>query len=252
MTRPIVAALTLTFVMIFSVQARAEVTKEAGVILDKAIKAAGGEKKLAAIKAVSWKGKGKLIFDGNENPFTSETTMQGLDHLRSSFEADFGGMEVKAIAVVAGDKGWRDFGGMKMEMDKDGIANEKRMMYLQLIPVTLLPLRQKEFKVEVGATEKVAGREAQTLKVTGPDKKDFIISFDQESGLPVKLVAKVIGFTGEEFTQETTYDAYKDLAGIKKATKVDSKRDGERFIEYEITDFQVLDKVDASTFKEPN
>jgi hypothetical protein len=252
MTRSIVAALTLTFVLTLAVQARAEVTKEAGVILDKAIKAAGGEKKLAAIKAVRWNGKGKIIFNDTENPFTGETTIQGLDHLRSTFEADFGGMEVKAATVVAGDKGWRDFGGMKMELDKDGLSNEKRMMYLQMIPVALVPLRQKEFKVEAGATEKVAGREAATLKVTGPDKKDFTITFDQETGLPVKLVANVIGFTGEEFTQETTYGGYKDLAGIKKATKVDSKRDGERFVEYEITDFEILDKLDASTFKEPD
>jgi hypothetical protein len=126
------------------------------------------------------------------------------------------------------------------------------MMYLQLIPVTLVPLKQKEFKVEVTATEKVAGHEAPTLKVTGPDKKDFTISFDHETGLPVKLVAKVIDFMGAEFTQVTTYEAYKDLGGIKKATKVDSKRDGERFVDYEISDFQVLDKVEPAQFKEPD
>jgi hypothetical protein len=252
MTRSILAALTLALVSTFAVQALAQVAREAGPILDKAIKAAGGEKKLAAIKAVSWKGKGKIFFGDSENPFTGETTMQGLDHMRGTFEADFMGNQVTGVTVVAGDKGWRSFSGMKMEMDKEGLANEKRTMYLQLIPATLVPLRQKEFKVEIGATEKVAGREAQTLKVTGPDKKDFTIWFDQETGLPVKLVAKVIDFMGQEFTQETTYDAYKDLGGIKKATKIDSKRDGERFVDYEISDFEVLDKVDPSTFKEPD
>ena len=252
MTKPVFAALTLTFVITLAAQARAEVTKEAGAVLDKAIKAAGGEKKLAEAKVVSWKGKGKLILEGNENPFTSETTIQGLDHVRSGFDANFGGNEIKATTVVAGDKGWRSFAGMKMEMDSDTLANEKRMIYLQLISVTLLPLRQKEFKVEIGATEKVGGREAQTLKVTGPDKKDFTISFDYETGLPTKMVAKVIGFTGEEYTQETTYDGYKDFDGIKKATKIVNKRDGEPFVDYEITEFKVLDKVDAGTFKEPD
>jgi hypothetical protein len=244
MKKPVLAAFTLAFAITLAAPSRADVSKEAVAVLDKAIKAAGGEKKLAEAKVVSWKGKGKIIFDGNENPFTSETIIQGLDHLRSGFEGNFGGNEIKAATVVAGDKGWRSFAGMKMEMDADALANEKRMIYLQLTAVTLLPLRQKEFKVEV-AGENV-------LKVTGPDKKDFTIHFDATTGLPAKMVAKVIGFTGEEFTQETTYDGYKDFDGIKKATKVENKRDGERFVEYEITDFKAHDKIDASTFKEPD
>ena len=38
----------------------------------------------------------------------------------------------------------------------------------------------------------------------GPTRKDFKLFFDKESGLPVKLVATVVGFDGNEFTQETT------------------------------------------------
>ena len=64
-------------------------------------------------------------------------------------------------------------------------------------------------------------------------------------------MAKVIGFDGQEFTQETTSQDYKDFDGIKKATKSDSKRDGEDFVKSEITEFKVLDKVDAKTFAEP-
>jgi hypothetical protein len=251
MTRHSVAALALALVASLAASARAQATKEATAVLDKAIKAMGGEEKLGKAKAVSWKGKGKLSFGGNENPFTSETTLQGLDHMRSAFEADFMGNEFKAVTVVAGDKGWRRFGDMKMDMDKDSLDNEKRMMYLQVIPATLVPLRQKEFKVEAGAVENVEGKPAVSLKVTGPGSKDFTLFFDQASGLPVKQVAKVIGFMGEEFTQETTYGNYKDFDGIKKATKLENKRDGERFIEYEISEFKALEKVEPSTFKEP-
>ncbi len=248
MTRHVVVALLLTVAASLGNLARAQ---DAKAVLDKAFKALGGEDRLRAVKAVSWKGTGKLTIQGSENPFTSETTLQGLDHVRASFEADFMGNEIKATTVVAGDKGWRKFGDMPMELDKDGLANEKRMMYLQLIPTTLAPLRQKEFKVEVSATEKVGDKEAVVLKVTGPDSKDFKIYFDPETGLPVKLVAAVIGFMGEEFTQETTYADYKDFEGIKKATKIESKRDGEKFIVYEISEFTVLKDVPPETFKEP-
>jgi hypothetical protein len=117
--------------------------------------------------------------------------------------------------------------------------------------VAIHPLKGKGFKVEAAGTEKVGDKPAAVLKVTGPDGKDFKIYFDQESGLPVKQVAKVIGFMGEEFTQETSYAGYKDFGGIKKATKVEGKRDGEKFIEQEITDFKPVEKVDPKTFTEP-
>jgi hypothetical protein len=98
----------------------------------------------------------------------------------------------------------------------------------------------------------VDGKPAVGIKVTGPDQKDFTLYFDKESGLPVKLTAKVVGFQGSEHDQETFYKDYKDFDGIKKATKVESKRDGEDFSKSEITEFKVLEKVDAQTFAEPS
>ena len=65
------------------------------------------------------------------------------------------------------------------------------------------------------------------------------------------MVAKVAGWMGDEYTQDVHYSDYKDFDGIKKATKVSIKRDGDDFVEQEITDFKVLDKVPADTFAEP-
>ena len=89
------------------------------------------------------------------------------------------------------------------------------------------------------------------VKVTGPEGKTFSLYFDKESGLPVKLVAKVMGFMDDEHDQETTFTNYKEFDGIKKATKVEAKRDGEKFLNSEVTEFKVLDKVDPKTFTEP-
>ena len=221
--------------------------KDVKAILDKALTALGGEEKLSKVKAASWKAKAKINFGGNETGFNSETTVQGLDHFRSTFEAD----NFAGLTVVHGDKGWRKFGEDPMEMDKDGVANEKRNVYLQVIPITLVALKGKEFKVVPAGEEKVDGKAAVGLQITGPDGKDFKLYFDKESGLPVKQVAKVAGFMGGEFAQETTYGGYKDFDGIKKATKIEAKRDGEKFMEQEVVEFKVLDKVDSKLFDEP-
>jgi hypothetical protein len=245
------AVLTAVVLASIGVPTRAADDTDVKTILDKAIKALGDEAKVGKLKSATWKTKGKITFNGNDNEFTGTATVQGLDHFRSEFEGEFGGNKVKGVTVLAKDKGWRKFGDNKMEMDEKAVANEKRTVYLQVVPMTLLPLRSKGFKIEAAGDKKVGDKPAVGLKITGPDRKDFTLYFDKASGLPVLLVAKVVGFQGNEFTQETTFADYKDFAGIKKATKIVSKRDGEKFLESTITEFKALDKVDPKTFEEP-
>ena len=166
--------------------------------------------------AFSWKAKGTINFGGNENDFTSEVTIKGLDRYRR----EFGNDQFNGVVVLDGTKGWRKFGDNSSELEGDALANEKRNVYLNVIPITLVSLKGKGFKYEAGGEEKVGDKPAVVFKVTGPDGKDFTLSFDKESGLPVKQVAKVIGFQGQEYTSETTYADYKDFGGIKKATKI--------------------------------
>jgi hypothetical protein len=221
--------------------------KDPTAILDKAIKALGGEEKLKKAEAMSWKGKGTITFNDNERNINFHATVQGLDHYRGEIESD----DFHGVTVLSGNKGWRKFGDNANELDEDAVANTKRTVYLQVIPATLVALKGKGFKLEAAGEEKVGDKPAVAIKVTPPDGKEFTLAFDKESGLPVKLVARVVGFRGDEYTQETTFADYKDLDGIKKATKIVSKRDGEKFRDEEITEFKVLDKVDPKTFTEP-
>jgi hypothetical protein len=221
-------------------------------ILDKAKQALGGEEKLSKATTASWKSKGTFTFMGNDNEFTGQTTAQGLDHYRLEFQSKVNDMDFKFVMVVNGEKGWRKPGDQDvMEMDADAVANEKRNIYVSAVSGALVQINGKEFKAESAGEDKVGDKPASVVKVTGPDGKDFKIFFDKESGLPVKVVAKLIGFDGQEFTQETTYSDYKEFDGIKRATKVSSKRDGEKFIDVEVSEFKVLDKVDAETFAQP-
>src|SRR5690242_5851779 len=99
---------------------------EATAVLNKAIKALGGEAKLAKAANFSQKTKGKFSFGGNESEFTSETMVQGLARYHSTFEGEFGANKVKGVTILNGDNGWRKFGDNKMSIDKDAMANEKR------------------------------------------------------------------------------------------------------------------------------
>ena len=251
MKRFLVAAIVTTFVAVPGQRTRAD-EKEAKATIDKAIKAIGGEEALGKAKVLSWKTKGTITFNGNDGQISTLTTSQGIDHYRSEIEGDFNGNTFTGVVVLNGDKGWRKFGDNNVDLDGDAIANEKRSVYLQVVPALLLPLKGKDFKVDSAAEEKVGDKPAAVVKATGPDGKDFTLSFDKESGLLVKMVAKVIGMQGDEFTQETAFTNYKDFGGTKQATKRTSKRDGEKFLEAEVSDFKILDKADAKAFSQPD
>lgn len=220
-------------------------------MIDKAIAALGGAAKLNAAKAITWKTKGKITFNDNENTFSSKVTAQGLDHYRQEFEGDFNGNPVKGVTILSGDKGWRKFGDEANPLEDQALANQKRNVYLQLVPEMPTLLKGEGFKVESAEEGKVGDKPAVELKVTGPDGKDFQIFFDKESGLPLKTEATVAGRQGNESKQETTFANYKDFDGIKRATKIETKRNGKKFMESEVTDFKVVEKVDPKAFDEP-
>jgi hypothetical protein len=250
MKRVFGAALT-AFLMIGPVSVIRADEKDASAILDKAIKAVGGEEKLAKAAAFSWKQKGTISLNGNDNDMSFDSTLQGLDHYRSEFKGRFGENDFTGLTIINGDKGWVKFGDMEHDMEGEELANEKRRIYLAITPITIVPLKGKGFKTEAAGEEKVGDKPAAVVKVTCPDGKDFKLFFDKESGLPVKMLAHVAGFAGDEFDQETTFYDYKEIDGIKKAMSVDSKRDGEKFFNIKVTEFKVLDKVDDKVFEKP-
>jgi hypothetical protein len=226
--------------------------KDATPILDKAIAALGGEAKLAKATTASWKGSGTINFGDNETSMKITTIVDGLERQRDEAEMEFNGMPVKAVTILNGNKGWMKFGENLRDLEDDMIAGVKQRNYLQTICSTILPLKSKDFKVEAGPDEKVGGKDAAVLKGKGPDGKSFTLYLDKETGLPLKLTATVRGFQGDEVQQETTFADYKEFDGIKRATKVEIKRDGNPFIKMEYSDFKLIEKPEAKTFAEPD
>src|SRR6188508_2489878 len=76
--------------------------QEAKSVLDKALKALGGEERLAKAGAITWKAKGKIRFGDNENDYTIQVTAQGVERIRSEFEGEFNGNKFRAAAVIHG------------------------------------------------------------------------------------------------------------------------------------------------------
>ena len=97
---------------------------EAKAVVDKAIKAMGGEGNLSRIKAFVAKGKGTVFFAGKEIPFTFELKSQGIGQYRSGYEGEVDGNKFDGLTVLDGDKGWKRLGEDTKKLEGDELANE--------------------------------------------------------------------------------------------------------------------------------
>jgi hypothetical protein len=244
MKRSLGAAFLVVLMACGSVRADEQAAK---ATLDKAIKALGGEARLSKNKAFTMKGKGTLLIDGDDIPISFQTTARGIEQYRSTYEGEIGGEKFTGATVIDGSKGWRKLGDDVEKLEGKSLDDEKRNAYLDVVPVLLTLLKGKGFKVDSAEEEKAA----TGIRATGPDGKEFTIRFDKESGLPIRLSGMVVDDEGAEFTQETTFEEYREFDGIRVATKSSVKKDGERYFEVEGMEFKVLNPVDTDTFAEP-
>ncbi len=242
MRRFLGTAFAALFYLVSGSLVRADEPPAAAAVLDKAINALGGSEKLAKAEAFSWKAKWKE--KGRINAYECQVTMQGLDHRR--LEVVDGPRH--AILVVSGNEGWHTVTGRTWKMNGFAIAVEKQDIYLQTIPITLLPIKTKGLKYWVADDAKVGDKLAAVMKIRGPDGKEFTLYFDKDSGLPIKEIAKMPAVFADEYAMEATFLDYKDFDGIKKATRIEIKDTGELSRVLEVTEFKVLDKVAPETF----
>ena len=167
---------------------------DADAIINKGIKALGGEEKLVKAKATTSKVKSTFISGDIASVSKIEHTTDGLGRMRMTFEADFDGNKFVSITVIDGDKGWVKEGEREVvELQGKELADEVWGFFWQSVPDTLVELKDPKFKTEVVGDVKVDGKPADGVKVTGPGGKDFVIYFDKKTGLPVVLVRSSTG-----------------------------------------------------------
>src|SRR5262249_26691472 len=110
----------------------------------------------------------------------------------------------------------------------------------------------KRYKVSpLGETE-VDKKPAVGVQVTFPGRPDVNLHFDKASGLLVKMEYRALDPNTEmEVAEERYFRDYKDMDGRKMPTRVEVRRDGNRFAEVEIVEIRLVDSFDDSLFTRP-
>jgi hypothetical protein len=229
----------------------------ARAIVDKYLTALGGQEKLAKIKAVTLKGKGKFFGLGGDGiDYIGEWAFQGMNQFRLILEIEIMGQKINQTIVVNGDKGWVKINTMLKEMDKETLAEQKEQLYANVV-VYAMPQMLKDKSIELSTLGEIEidKKPAVGVRVSSKGHRDLNLYFDRDSGLMVKgewRVKDLEGLQGgKEVTQEVFVSDYKEVEGIKQGMKAAIKWDGKPYVDAEFSDFKIDEKLDDSLFSKP-
>ena len=228
---------------------RAEEKDEAKAVVDKALKAMGGEAKVAKLKAGTWKAKLTAAEGGNDISVATEGTWQGLSQYHIKAEATFDGRTEAVTLVINGDKGWAKK-REAVDEAKEELPLVKNGLYAMRAPQLLAEFKGKEFKLSHLGEVKVNDKTAIGVNVAHKDFKDINVFFDKDDGLPVKCEIHLTDPRGKEITVEFFYSEFKEMDGVKHPTKMLIKFDNKEAT-MEVSEIKTKDKVDDSEFAKP-
>ena len=156
-------SLTFGFALAVAPPARADDAADARALVEKAVKAHGGQDKLDKLPGLTVKFKGTFHGMGEGIPITGEVSTQGPDKQRIEIEVEAGGQKIPIVIVVAGDKGWTKIVKELKEFDKDELAEAKEQAFAGWV-ATLAPLKDKQFKLATTGEIRRRGRRARARR----------------------------------------------------------------------------------------
>ena len=221
-------------------------------VLDKAIKALGGEEKLDKAEALTWKSEGQDHDRGE-----SKTTSPRKQQLRSrslpvALRGRIDGNQVEGVAIlVRRRQGLAEFNDQSMEMDADAVKNEKRTVYLMVVSATIVPLKSKGFRLSPPPTSP-SRQTCRGARGHWSRRRIHASTSTKGSRLLVHMKAKVIGFNGERVSARIDVQRLQGLRRYQEGHESHDQRvQGETSWRGRSTDSRSLDKVPADTFAEP-
>lgn len=226
---------------------------DAVAVVNKAIKAHGGEEALTKYKAVQASSKGKITLPGvGEVEFTQEVASMLPDKVKETLHLTIQGKQVDVVTIMNGDTYSIEAAGNEVPINDDVKKALKEAQYMLKV-VKLTPLvKDKGYELSLIGETKVEDKPAVGVLVKSKDHNDVSLFFDKETGLLAKLEHRTTDPTsGKEVTEERIIVSYGDKGekGVLLPKEVVIKHDGEVFLKAEATEATVLESLDDSTFK---
>jgi hypothetical protein len=225
-------------------------------VVKKGIEAHGGADALNKYKATKFKMKGDMHVLGMDLEFTGSMAYSFPDRYRLDVDTEVMGQKLSIQQIVKGEmvRSTVKVGGMEMPAGGDPEKEELKFgaALQEALQLTTL-LDKKKFTLKAADDEDVNGKKASVVVVTPAGfKKDAKLYFDKTSGLVVKTSHKGIG-PGDggapvDVLEDSYLMEYKQIKGLQVATKMEVKHDNKKFLEFKMTDIEILEKIDDKEF----
>jgi len=245
------ALVAFAFLFAASASVRADDEKDALVLVEKAIKAHGGEELLKKYSGSTAKIKGTVHAMGMALPMSGEVSLNGTDQLRVELEIEAGGQKISVLTILNKDKGWVRIADNTMEFSKEQVASAREQTYAGWV-ANLYPLKGKEFSLATTGEQKIGDQSVLGVKVAHKGHNEVTLYFDKETGMLAKYESNVKDdATGQEVLEEKFMSGYKAVKGLQQPMKITTKRDGKLLVEGEVSEVQLFEKLDESLFTKP-
>ena len=218
----------------------------------RAIWAVGGPENLLKLRAVTWKGKGRLYWHASGIPYEVSGATQGGRQGVAIAESEVKGQRHRLVRVINGDKGWVQLNERVEELEPAMLKEERERLYENWL-ATLIPLTRGEVTVEMAGTIDIDGRPALGVRMTAAGHRPVGLYYDRETGLLRKKVTHITdpARDNKPVLQETYYGEYQRVAGVLVAFKVQVFWDGKLYLDTQMTEVKPQGKLPDEVFSRP-
>lgn len=231
---------------------RAQEEAELKAILKKAIEAHGGEKSLTKYAGATSKFKGTIDIAGNSLPITGETSVMKPNKLKHEMTLDINGMQIPVVVVYDGKKLWQSVNNRTEEVkDEKKLAAVREAVQTEMSG-SFVDFLKAPYELAGLGEVKVKDKPAIGIRVSKKGQRDVSYYFDKKTHLLLKIESRVDDEqAGQEVNQEKFIVGYRDTDGLKTAARVVIQKDGKDFLDIEITESKVYEKLEDSHFAMP-
>lgn len=221
--------------------------QEASQILERAIKAHGGEEAMLRAAQSRRTDTGLQAVLANDLPFVSQVTRSLPERVRLDLELD---KKISTTLVLDGTRGWQKDGtGPTTPLPSARVRELREEAYVWWL-ATLVPLTKPGFTIASIPGIKVDGEATAGLRVTRRGYADAKLYFNVRNGLLTKIERRVAE-GGREVDKEYLYANFREFQGATLPTKEIVKVNGNRFTEMTISNYSFPEKLGAGAFGRP-
>jgi hypothetical protein len=220
-------------------------------IIEAAIKAHGGEQKLTSTLTGTLLAKAMFSMSPElQATITWEETFELPRRYRRSIKGEAMGRKFSMEYAITDGNGWiRQDGGAPTDHkgEKQPLSSSWNAI-LALLPLCL----EEGVELKTAGKQKVDGKDAIGVRVSGGQWGEAVLFFDMNSRLLLKSKKKMDHpLTQQEVDGEVFFGDYKQIAGIQYPHRLISHVDGKKVIDMEITRIEFLKKLDDRLFLKP-